>query len=126
MKSSHSVGSVELQSASLPGGFRRWDTAPFRCTCWAAAREALRARDASTARAASASPAVRLALSAFSRALRTIASMTGVTSALLSRSFVCPWNCGWGILIARSATIPSRTSSAVSATPRGTRLWTVA
>ena len=44
MKSSHSFGSVELQSASLPGRFRRWEMALLRVTCSAAARDALRAR----------------------------------------------------------------------------------
>ena len=90
MKSSHSDGSVELQSASFPGRFRRCEMALLRCTCSAAAREALRARAASTTRFPIVSPALRLAFSAFSSALRTMPSIAGVTSALLSRSFVCP------------------------------------
>jgi hypothetical protein len=72
-----------------------------------------------------ASPDVRFALSAFSSAVRTMPSMTGVTSALFSRSFVWPWNCGCEILIASSAMMPSRVSSAESCRPRGTRLCVV-
>ena len=41
MKSSDSAGSVEAQSASLPGRFRRWEIAVLRVTCWAAARRRL-------------------------------------------------------------------------------------
>src|SRR5437899_7925025 len=43
MKSSHSEGSVELQSASLPGRLSRCETAPLRCTSAARARSASRA-----------------------------------------------------------------------------------
>ena len=41
------------------------------------------------------------------------------TSGLLSRSFVCPWNCGSGMNTLSTPTSPSRMSSAVSVTPFG-------
>ena len=52
MNSSLSPGSVELQSASLPGRLRRCDTAVLRCTLSAAARDAVRARAARMTRLA--------------------------------------------------------------------------
>jgi len=54
MNSSLSSGSVDAQSASLPGRLSRCETALLRVTCCAAAREASRARAAMMARATTA------------------------------------------------------------------------
>ena len=54
MNSSLSPGSVELQSASLPGRLSRCDTAVLRVTAWCAARDASRARAAMITRATTA------------------------------------------------------------------------
>ena len=51
MNSSLSSGSVDEQSASLPGRFSRWLTAVLRVTAWLAARDASRARAARMMRA---------------------------------------------------------------------------
>ena len=62
------AGSVELQSASLPGRLSRCDTADLRCTCSTAAREALRARAARMTRSAMAVACVRFCSRWFSSA----------------------------------------------------------
>ena len=94
MKSSLSAGTVEAQSASLPGRFKRCETAVLRVTCCAAARDASRARAARMMRATTGSATVLFSLSHFSSAGRTTPSTCPATSGLLSRPLVCPWNCG--------------------------------
>jgi hypothetical protein len=91
-KSSLWLGSVLEQSASLPGRLRRWLIAVLRETCWLAARLASRARAAATMRATMDSAIDELSSSHCSRAVRTTLSTCAVTSGLLRRSLVCPWN----------------------------------
>ncbi len=59
MNSSLLPGSVDAQSASLPGRLSRCDTAVLRDTACAAARDASRALAASAMRATICAPAVR-------------------------------------------------------------------
>ncbi len=93
MKSSDEPGSVEEQSASLPGRFSRCETAVLRATC-CAARLASRARAARTMRPTICSASVGFSFSHFSSAGRTAPSTCAATSGLFRRSFVWPWNCG--------------------------------
>ena len=94
MNSSLRPGSVDEQSASLPGRFRRCETAVLRDTALAAARDASRAFAARPMRSTIAAPAVRFSSRNFSSAGRTALSTWFCASGLPSRSLVCPWNCG--------------------------------
>ena len=108
-----------VQSLSLPGRFSRFDVALLRETaCWAA-RLAARARAARMIRATTASATLMLWFSQCSSAGRTSPSTTTISSGLLSRSLVCPWNCGSGTKRLRTPMIPSRMSSVVRVTPFG-------
>ncbi len=119
MNSSLSAGSVDEQSASLPGRFSRWLMGVLRSTCCVASRRASRARAARIARATIASPALPFSSSHCSSAGRTTPSTAGAASGLFRRSFVWPWNCGSGRYTETTATTPSRMSSAVKVTPLG-------
>ena len=120
MNSSLSSGSVEAQSASLPGRLSLWLIADFRVTA-CAARDASLARAARMMRATTASAIVLLSLSHFSTAGRMTLSIWPCVSGLLSRSLVCPWNCGSTTYAESTHTMPSRMSSAVRVTPLGVR-----
>ena len=94
MNSSLLLGSVEEQSASLPGRFSRWLIAVLRDTACDAAREASRALAARAMRSTMAAPAALLCSRKVSRLPRMMASTWFCTSGLPRRSLVCPWNCG--------------------------------
>ena len=95
MNSSLSLGSVDAQSASLPGRFSRWLTAVLRLTACDAARLRLAgARRQDDARRRPPRRSLLFSLSHFSSAGRTTPSTWPATSGLLSRSLVWPWNCG--------------------------------
>ena len=90
MNSSLLPGSVDEQSASLPGRFNRCETAVLRDTACAAAREASRALAASAIRSTICAPAVLLPSRNVSSAGRTAPSTCACASGLPSRSLVCP------------------------------------
>ena len=123
MKISVSSAFREAQSLSLPGRTLRVLVSLFRETAAEAARDASRARAASTTRFAMRSAAVGDWFSQRSSSIRTAVSTGARTSGLLSRSFVCPWNCGFSRNTLRIASTPSRMSSAAIVTPRGISEW---
>ena len=92
MNSSDSSRSVDLQSASLPGRFRRRCVTDLRLTSWPLRATPGGPVAASTIRPTIWSAAVMLPLSQASRAGRTKLSTVAVISGLLSFSLVCPWN----------------------------------
>ena len=94
----------------------------MRVTSCCAARLASRARAARMMRATIDSATLMLVFSQCSSAGRTCESTADITSGLLRRSLVCPWNCGSCTKTLSTATRPSRMSSAVSVTPFGDRL----
>ena len=94
MNSSLLAGSVDAQSASLPGRFSRCEMAVLRDTACEAAREASRALAARMMRSTMVVPAVRFWCRKFSSAGRMALSTSACASGLPSRSLVCPWNCG--------------------------------
>ena len=119
MKSSLSAGSVDEQSASFPGRFKRCETAVLRVTSADAARDASLARAARMMRATTASAMVLFSFRYCSSAGRMRPSIMLAASALLRRSLVWPWNCGLVRYRDRIAQMPSRMSSAESVTPLG-------
>ena len=123
MNSSVSSKFVDLQSASLPGRLSRRPPAVLRLTSLTASRDASRALADNTIRPTMASAAEVLLFSQVSRAGRTNDSTTAVSSGLLSRSLVCPWNIGSRTNTLRMPTIPSRTSSAVISSPLTLISW---
>ena len=87
----------------------------------AAARLASRALAAWITRAAIASPTLLFLSRKFSSAGRTIDSTCALTSGLLSRPLVCPWNCGSRTQTDSTAVSPSRMSSRLISIPFLTR-----
>jgi hypothetical protein len=124
LPSSHYVGqllgSVDEQSANLPGRFNRWETALFRRTWLAAARDAMRALAACVARVTIISPHSLWSCSHCSSIGLTAPSTCTLISGLFSLSLVCPWNCGSLIKTESNPVTPSRMSSEESLRPR---LW---
>ncbi len=110
MKSSHSAGSRDWQSASLPGSDAP-SSAPLRRTVSRALRAAMRARAASATFAM-----MRLASAGFSSSQEPSRSFTMVStidfaSVLESRVFVCPSKLAPGSRMEMTAARPSRMSS---------------